>query len=261
MAEKPIMLQQIAQATNRLPDLDQHIDTFSQKVLWEKSFLCPCKDKDTAQPDPTCRICHGRGISFRPPVQMTMMVQSQAKGAINDDLGISDTGTAIGTPDRSQRIAFRDRITVPNAKLSQSILFDVTDKRIKHGLYLVYDVQSVDLAMSIDGEIFEGTHFRIDYKTNRIYPDASMLGKNISLNVLTTLRYLVADLLKEHRYARDMDFSQHNTYQKLLLKREDLFIDKEAFSQGISNEVAREQLDSKRPLNPNGMNGFFGNLG
>ncbi|ASR79602.1 hypothetical protein KAMFAM_92 [Bacillus phage Kamfam] len=261
MAEKPMILQSIAQATHRLPDLDNHIDNFSQKILWEKSYLCPCRDKATRQPDQTCPICHGRGIAFLPAKEIGIMIQSQAKGAINEDIGIMDTGTAIGTPDRSHRIAFRDRITVTNAIISQSMIFDVTDRRIKNGFYMVYDVKKVELAMSVDGELFEGSDFKIDYKKNLIYPSEHLKGMNISLNVETTLRYLVADLLKEHRYVRDMDYSQHDAYQKLLLKREDLFIDKEAFESGVNDRDIQDIFDAKKGLNTNGYNGFFKGMG
>lgn len=258
MAEKPVMLETIAQATHRLSDLDNHIDNFGQAVLWEKSYLCPCRDRKTRQPDQTCKMCHGRGIAYLPPTNLTMAIQSQEKGVFNGDLGLLDTGTAIGTPQRTNRVSFRDRITVPNAVIRQSFIFDVTEKRVKNGFFMVYDVKSIEFATTLKGELVEGTDYTLDLKHNIIKPAPHLKGEMVSININTTLRYLVADLLKEHRYVRDINYEQHNAVQKLLLKREDIFIDKEAFEIGINNEEVSQVIDAKRRPSTNGLNGFFG---
>jgi len=83
------------------------------------------------------------------------------------------------------------------------------------------------------------------------------MGQNVSMNIKTTLRYLVADLLKEHRYARDTSGKLQRLPQKLLLKREDVFIDKEAFEIGVDNKELSLEIDAKSKPNPDGLNGFF----
>jgi hypothetical protein len=189
-----------------------------------------------------------------------MIITSQAKGVLNDDLGLIDSGTAIGTPaDRETQVAFRDRITVPNVTVSQSFIFDVTQNRVNHGFYMIYDVKNIDFATSLKGEIFEGTDFTWDREKNLFIPNASLLGENISINIQTTLRYMVADLLKEHRYARDTQNRIIKLNQKLLLKREDIFIDKEAFSSGVDDKNIGQMIDTKRPPALDGLNGFFRN--
>lgn len=40
----------------------------------------------------------------------------------------------------------------------------------------------------------------MDYDTNTIYPNESLIDTNISINMSVTLRYIVIDLLKESRY-------------------------------------------------------------
>ncbi|UNA01483.1 hypothetical protein MG295_00066 [Bacillus phage vB_BcgM] len=261
MADKPVILQSISQATHRKDDLDSHIWNFGLKVLWEKSYLCPCRDRVTRQPQQVCKICHGRGIAYLPAKEITMMIQSQEKGIFNGDLGLMDTGSAIGTPERKQRIAFRDRITVPKAVISQSFIFDVTPRRIEHGFYMVYDVKNIEFVTSMKGELIEGQDYTVDYHKNLFFPKEHLSGHNISINIDTTLRYLVADLLKEHRYVRDMNNQQLNAYQKLLLKREDIFIDREAFEDGVKNEDVDTIVDAKRKPSTDGLNGFFKGIG
>ena len=257
MTQKPSMLQQISTATFRTPELDKHVDDFSLDALWEKSYLCPCRDRATRQPNQTCKICHGRGIAYLPPEKIRIIIQSQEKGSANIDIGLMDAGTAIGTPERDTQIAFRDRLTVPEAKVSQSFIFDASERRIKNGFYMTYDVKSIEFATSLDGELIEGKDYRVDLDKNLFYPESHLLGKNISINILTTLRYLVADLLKEHRYGRNQQGVREKFPQKLLLKREDVFIDKEAFELGVDNAEVSQEIDSKRKPNYDGLNGFF----
>ena len=177
---------------------------------------------------------------------------------MNTDLGIMDSGTAIGTPaDRNIRIAFRDRLTLPNAFVSQSFIFDVTQRRIDKGFYMIYDVHDIEYATTMEAELQEAVDYEFDKSKNLFIPQAKLLGKMVSINILTTLRYMVADLLKEHRYAPDQSGKLIPLPQKLLLKREDLFIDKEAFDIGTNDAEVGEMVDTKRPPSTDGLNGFF----
>lgn len=258
MADRPSMLKEVAQARFDTDMIDSHTHSTSIPTLWEKSYLCPCRNRKTRQPDPSCEICHGRGVAFLLPENKDIIIQSQEKGVINSDIGLMDSGTAIGTPsDRSARISFRDRITVPSVQIPQSFIFDVSSKRVKHGFHMVYDVHEVQLAKTMDGDLVEDKDYTIDYDLNRFYPKEHLLEQNISLNILTTLRYMVADLLKEHRYAKRRDESLMRMPQKILLKREDIFVDKEAFDLGTDNEEVGEMIDTKRKPAPDGLNGFF----
>ena len=258
MAEKPAMLQTTSSVYFDVPALDKHVSDMSLPTLWEKSYLCPCRDRKTRQPHQTCPRCHGRGIAFQEPRKLDIIVQSTEKGITSSDLGLIDSGTAIGTPDRSIRVAFRDRITIPTVLVSQSYIFDANQRRIDKGFNMIYDVSSIDFVTTEDGEIVEGDDYEFDFNKNLFIPKQHLLGKNISMNILTTLRYMVADLLKEHRYAKQADGTYESTQQKLLLKREDIFIDKEAFSLGTDDDAVSEMVDTKRPATPTGLNGFFG---
>jgi hypothetical protein len=256
MAERPSILQSTATAAIRTDMLDNHVGSMSLPSLWEKSYLCPCRNRATRQPNQACKLCHGRGIAYLPAKPLNIIIQSQEKGVFNGDIGLLDTGTAIGTPDRGTQVAFRDRITLPTVTVSQSFIFDVSPKRLKHGFYMVYDVKSIDFATTIKGELTEGVDYEFDRENNLFIPKKQWEGENISINIQTTLRYMVADLLKEHRYARNQQGQLEKTPQKLLLKREDIFIDKEAFEIGVEKDHG-EMIDTKRKPSVDGLNGFF----
>ena len=87
MAERPSMLNNIASPTIRTDVIDTHKDSMSIPSLWEKSYLCPCRNRMTRQPNPSCERCRGRGIAFLPPKPLSIIIQSQEKGIINADLG------------------------------------------------------------------------------------------------------------------------------------------------------------------------------
>lgn len=261
MAEKPSILQTISTAAVREEMLDTMTDQVSLPALLEKSFLCPCRNRSTRQPNQTCKLCHGRGIAYLPPKPLKVIIQSQEKGLTNGDIGLLDSGTAIGTPERGIQVAFRDRITVPSAVVAQSFIFDVSQRRIDQGFYMVYDVKQIDFATSMKGELYEGSDYTWDREKNLFIPKAHLLKENISINIQTTLRYLVADLLKEHRYARNTLGQLIKLPQKLLLKREDIFIDKEAFEVGVNDADIGQMIDTKRQPAVDGLNGFFRNGG
>lgn len=239
--------------------LQDGIKNVSIKVLWEKSYLCPCRQKDTRQPDPSCSLCHGRGIAYLPPKVIDLAIQSQGKGVMNTDIGLYDSGTAVGTTilNTPYTIAFRDRITLPEVQVSQSFIFDVSQRRINNGFYMVYDVHEIELAATTTGMLVEGTDYTVDIEKNLFFPNDKWLGENISINISTTLRYMVADLLKEYRYGPiERNNQMIKMPQKVLLKREDLFIDKEAFELG-DEEITSAMVDPKRGA-ADSLNGFFG---
>lgn len=248
-----------------VPAIRKLVDDMGLKVLWEKSYLCTCRNPMTKAPDTSCPICMGRGIAYLPPIEVKMAIQSQDRGVTNSDLGLYDSGTAIGTTLPESHITFRDRITVPDVQIDQSMLFDVTQKRIDKGMWLTYDVNSISLAVTDGGqEIYEVEDYILDKEKNLLLPRQHMLGKNISLNIVTTLRYIVIDLLKESRYqytdkGKDMERFQALP-KKLLIKREDAWVNPTPFSLEDNPELPPEVTDEdpKRIMKTGG--GFFGGV-
>lgn len=247
------------------------------RAKWERSWYCTCRNINTKQPDPTCPICLGRGIAYQPAVDITIIVQSQERGPNSVDLGLYDSGTAIGTTNVNEPLSFRDRITLPDIKIYQSMIFDVTQSRVEDGMYLYYDVKGLEMVRGVlQGEhgqdLVEGEDYTLDKKRNLFFPYPHLLGTNVSMNIQTTLRYIVVDLLKESRYQYTEKYHgpDNPLYEelprKLLLKREDIFINPEPFSlQSNTAEVMRASaieddllLNAKREGTNEARGGFFG---
>lgn len=231
------------------------------KIEWEKSYLCTCRNKISHAPDSSCPICKGKGIAYLPKTGTTMIIQSQERGATNGDMGLYDSGTAIGTTKQGSSITFRDRISVPEVVIGQSLLFDVTSRRVEKGMWLSYQVQSIDYAVTDDGKLLiEDQDFVFDKSQNLFFPFKHLIGKNVSINIQTTLRYIVIDLLKESRYQYTNKGTAMEKFEsltkKLLLKREDAWVNPIPFSNADSEDVTPETPeDPKR-----GSGGFFGGL-
>lgn len=263
------------QATSRTEFDTKAMEFFMRErgidVLWERAWLCTCRNPMTLAPKATCHICHGRGIAYMQPTTERVAIQSQEKGMANMDLGLYESGTAIGTTRLESKISFRDRLTVPDVEIYQSVIFDVTDFRIKNGMFLSYDVKRIDMAFGDNGvELVEGKDYTFNEKSNTFYPMEHLLDTNVSINMAVTLRYLVIDLLKESRYqyttfgVKAPQFE--NLPRKLLLKREDIFVNSEPFSLSIDTNARLKELEQEQAVEETKMidpkrqssGGFFG---
>lgn len=232
------------------------------QVLWEKSYLCTCRNPMTGAPDSSCPICRGRGIAYLPAHKVTLAVQSQDKSVKNTDLGLYDSGAAIATTLPESEITFRDRLTLPDVEVQQSMIFDVTKRRVEKGMWLSYDVKKITLAVTDNSEqLYINDDYTLDIEKNLFFPREHLLGKNVSLNITSTLRYIVIDLLKESRYQITGKGTQLERFEslpkKLLIKREDAWVNPTPFSvENEDIEVTPESTeDPKRAMNTGG---FFG---
>lgn len=179
---------------------------------WEQHFPCPCINPDTNQPRPDCPICGGRGVAFRKPYVLQVAYQKNDRGAYNGSYGDNQLGTTIATPQITENgiengISFRDRLSIPGLTLSQDYLFNVTSSRVKRGVFIPYKVTQFDYVVTIDDsgnllELHEGVDFTYDQLSGKIYPNGAHIGRQISMNITTELRYYVVDISKETRWGQ-----------------------------------------------------------
>lgn len=180
----------------------------SISTIWEQAYRCPCLDVATGQPQPNCPICHGQGWIYLHPRRIDMAIQGDQKRYNNGETGMDEMGSSQATPQISvnsveQGIKPGDRITVEGWTTNETYTFNVTEQRLKHGIFLPYDVQSINEALIIDG----GTLTELDVnksftlKENYLYiNDEPLLDKTISLSLEIVKRFYVVSMLKELRY-------------------------------------------------------------
>lgn len=212
-------------------------------ILWERGYICPCISKMTGSPNPICPYCHGVGISYQQPVKTRAIIQSQEKGLYNTDIGLLDTGTAILTSGFETRMGYRDRITVPEVQIPQQMVFYIDNRRIEQGVHFRYDVKEIEYITSYERVLTEDDYV---VKNNKIYFNKEFDGSTVTMIVYCTLRYMIADLLKESRYQYteflQPDTKFENLPQKALLKREDVVVNPEPLTldSNIDGEVKTE---------------------
>lgn len=230
-------------------------------TLWERAFLCTCVDPETQAPNPSCPICHGSGIAYLPANKLKVLIQSQKKGVSYQDVGLMDSGTALGTPQVNASVSFRDRLSIPDVQLVQSYIFDIDQNRLNKGLRLPYDVHKFLLVTNGDRRLIENTDFSYDKENHifKILANDLTIGMNISMNIEVTLRYIVVDLLKESRYQYTRNNMPDGTAkfdrmpELLLLKREDAWIGNSAFTS--TNQSSAKFDDPKRTMDTS-LDGF-----
>lgn len=248
---------------NKVKFTEDNVDKFvidhGAYTLWEKSYLCPCRNHDTGSPSQTCPRCKGVGFTHHEGIPTVVMYQNQDKGVSNGDVSLSHAGTAIGTTTKEDKVSFRDRLTIPESTVPQSLLVEVTKQSVESGIYLRYEVEEVTYACTDEGPVDS-----IKIVDNFYYPDESLVGKYVSFNLDVLLRYYVIDVLKENRYQFDTDPRKANQFarakdkinltRKLLLRREDMFIP-DIISDSIVSETDTG-LDLRANLD-NNLGSFF----
>lgn len=254
----------------------KHVQDRSIKVLWERGYICTCISKRTQSPRATCPRCHGTGVAYKPAQHTFGMIQSQMKGANNIDLGLVDSGTAIFTTRFETRMGFRDRITIPDVVIPQSMIYHITPERQRKGVRLKYDVREVEFITGETRDLTENDYYIEDGK---LFVTEEFQNQNISINIFMTLRYIVMDLLKESRYQYTENGRVEPTFenfpQKILLKREDNVVPPEPFIlDNMDDDKERREAEAKinnfmkpsstTPSNPEGnvqnRDGFFGSM-
>lgn len=246
------------------------IERVGLPTKWEKSIPCPCINPVSGQPKSDCPICRGQGIVYLNPVMLQVAYQSNDKGPVSGQYGLNELGTTIATPQITENgiengISFRDRLTIPNMPIAQSFIFNVTEDRVANGMFIPYKVKTIDTVVTIDDnnkleQLSESNDYTFDAKANAIYIDPRFINQNISINLSAELRYYVSDIQKETRTYQvkkldqkevaegngnkllknyittkidpktHLEIEYYRAPKKLLLKREDLFIDVSDFS-------------------------------
>lgn len=254
----------------------KHVSDRAINVLWERGYICTCISKTTQSPRATCPRCHGTGVAYKPAQKTFGMIQSQMKGANNMDLGLVDSGTAIFTTQFETRMGFRDRITIPDVVIPQSMVYHITPERQKKGVRLKYDVREVEFITSETRDLTEADY---SIENGKLFVSEEFQNQNISINIFMTLRYIVMDLLKESRYQYTEGGRVNTTFenlpQKILLKREDTVVTPEPYIlDNMDDDEERREAEAKindfkkpssvTPSNSNGVtqnrDGFFGNM-
>lgn len=186
----------------------QLIQQHAVNVVWEQAYHCPCLDEQTGQPQPNCPICHGQGWIYLHPRTIDMAIQGDEKNFSLNPTGMDNLGTSKATPQITvngveQGIKPGDRITVTGWTTNDSYTFNVTNERLQDGLFLPFDVASINEAYYIEnGELnlVDSDSLEINGGSQLFIRDDNLLGKVITLSLEVIKRFYVISMIKELRY-------------------------------------------------------------
>lgn len=74
---------------------DRHLTSIGQRVLWRRSFACPCVSPHSGQPDPKHALCNGKGRIWNDPIETITGVASQGTLAKWAALGMWASGDLV----------------------------------------------------------------------------------------------------------------------------------------------------------------------
>lgn len=186
----------------------QLIQQHAVNVVWEQAYHCPCLDEQTGQPQPNCPICHGQGWIYLHPRTIDMAIQGDEKNFSLNPTGMDNLGTSKATPQITvngveQGIKPGDRITVTGWTTNDSYTFNVTNERLQDGLFLPFDVASINEAYYIENEelnLVDSGSLEINGGSQLFIRDDNLLGKVITLSLEVIKRFYVISMIKELRY-------------------------------------------------------------
>lgn len=252
-----------------LDNFTSFINKVGLLTQWEQSFVCPCVNPMTNQPDPSCPICHGTGRGYLPAVtNVKIAIQSNDKGFTRTPFGTFDQGSSTGTVQIGYKVSTWDRITVPDATVRQQYMFNVSESRLSTGKYIPYDVKEMLYVAAMkpsEPKTFHELIPNIDYTFNRdtnvLKVNSSLLGYNITLLATVTLRYIVYNVPKELRYQYTATGRENNPIftempRLISLKREEIFINNIPLVNPSDNQLTTKADIDSLPSSTNNDEGF-----
>lgn len=191
-----------------IKELVELLDRHSIKCTWEQAVQCPCFSNGSPKID--CPLCHGQGWVYKEPYDLDIAILSDNKQILSVQEGTYLPMSSVGIPQITSNgiengIKPSDRITVKNWQTPQNYIFNVTNKRLKEGIFLPYDVDSITHAYIINQDNqLDDIKDALELDDNNILHinDETLIGKNISLILSVEKRFYVVALAKELRYAQ-----------------------------------------------------------
>ncbi len=194
----------------RIKQVVQLLQHQSIPVIWEQALKCPCINIQTGQPKPNCPICHGQGWLYLHPRSLDIAIQGDHKNFNLSTSGADEMGTSLATPQITingieQGIKPGDRLTVPGWTTNESYTFNINQSRLENGIFLPYDVQSINEAYTIQHNQLQPLNLDKDLilKHNFVQiANPDLIDNTITLSLEIVKRFYVISLSKELRYQR-----------------------------------------------------------
>ena len=233
-------------------DVDSFVKSRGIPALWQQSFICPCIDPVTHQPNPTCPICHGTYRGYLPAIKDTWVaIQSQNRGTKRtEEFGNLDLGTAEATFRAETNINVMDRLTLPDITTRQNYVFTATEDNFDSGYYIPYEVKGILYIVAYKDndfrELIEDHDFLYKKDNFKLFLiNKKLIGYTISMILNVTIRYIITNIVRDARYQFNSVSKKVQKLPKLAtLKRESVLINNMPLTPKSTDELQTEANNS-----------------
>lgn len=140
------------------PAFNKFLVGIGQRVLWRRSFPCPCVTEHSGAAAPNCPVCHGKGVTWDAPVEGHGGVTSQNSAKKFADFGTFMEGDVILTLPGDSTIydmGRYDRVALMNASevFARVVVQGVSDRMDDLLIKAVTRVFWISAGKVVDGSI------------------------------------------------------------------------------------------------------------
>lgn len=224
-------------------DFDAAIKTKGYNIVYEKSYICPCKSFGVDHQS-TCKNCGGYGFIFANPTRMrTLITGIELKDKLKDgslgQWGTLDIGYCMVTAYGDVKLTFMDRITNIDATAEhQQVLHLVGNDDGQLFAFTQYTIKSIDFIGLYEGpdvplkRLIEPDDY--SFNNNIITLDSAYNDINsprITVRYVHNPTYHIVDIIKESRNSRNLQGNQKIVLPvHALARRAHLVVDSENYN-------------------------------
>lgn len=212
------------QSNEDLKKFDQFVEQHGIPMIWEKSIICPCTN-EMGVPDPHCRYCYGRGLTYLDPQESLALFTSLEGFPSFAEPGLWIFGVANISTISTVKLSTRDRIIITD--------FETTyiESYPKNGetMLVNFPIHSIEYIYYLnESEVLTACNPETDYTfsdhtitwLNSHIPE----GNKVSIRYTSFLQYLVMTMLHEARGIKNSSKELIKLPNQYLVRREDLVI-------------------------------------
>lgn len=200
------------------------IQTKGNTVIYEKAYICPCKNREIPDHLTVCRNCGGKGWIFANPTRTKMLIvgirlEDKLKDGSLREWGMADIGFVQVTAPDDYKLTYMDRITNIDATAeNHEILYpQLNDYEDEYFAFTKYPIKSFDyVAMFVGSDsplqrLTQGTHYTFQDNVIRFIGN-DWANTNVTVRYVHNPAYHVIDIMRE-----SMTSYNRNGLEKLVL--------------------------------------------
>lgn len=213
------------QSNEDLEKFDQFVEQHGVPMIWEKATICPCAN-EMGVPNPHCRYCYGRGLSYHDPEESLALFTSLEGFPSFAEPGLWIFGVANVSTLSTTKLSTRDRIIITDFETTyiESYLKDGNQTQVNfpiHSIEYIYYFNSAGQLTACNPD----TDFTYSDHTLTWLNENIPEENTISIRYTSFLQYQVMTMLHEARGLKNSSGDVIKLPNQYLVRREDMVIE------------------------------------